>query len=41
MHDRGKGFSSLFRLIITVASNVRRLNDLLFAPLDYAIVART
>jgi SAM-dependent methyltransferase len=25
----------------TIAANVRRLNDLLFAPLDYAIVART
>ena len=24
-----------------IAANVRRLNDLLFAPLDYAIVART
>jgi SAM-dependent methyltransferase len=25
----------------TIAANVRRLNELLFAPLDYAIVART
>ena len=25
----------------TIAANVRRLNDLLFGPLDYAIVART
>ena len=25
----------------TIAANVRRLNDLLFAPLDYAIIART
>jgi hypothetical protein len=24
-----------------IASNVRRLNELLFAPLDYALVART
>ncbi|MDX6401380.1 MAG: hypothetical protein QOF27_1986, partial [Gaiellaceae bacterium] len=24
-----------------IAANVRRLNDLLFAPLDYALVART
>ena len=24
-----------------LARNVRRLNELLFAPLDYAIVART
>jgi SAM-dependent methyltransferase len=25
----------------TIAANVRRLNELLFAPLDYAILART
>jgi len=25
----------------TIAANVRRLNELLFAPLDYAIIART
>jgi hypothetical protein len=24
-----------------IAANVRRLNELLFAPLDYALVART
>ena len=25
----------------TIAANVRRLNELLFGPLDYAVVART
>ena len=25
----------------TIAANVRRLNELLFGPLDYAILART
>ena len=24
-----------------IAANVRRLNELLFAPLDYALIART